>query len=482
MRTIGTALAVLLALAVLAISCSDDTAEAYAVLPLNQLNLATPEATLLTFTERIEAGDMRNAALILDPALLQAAELRAESPIVRGLIAPRYIDAVLTDLESLRPNTKLNIARAEFILTYAAQQGGLPVDLIGGIRGIELLSVDADGAALRGILNATGEPVDALMVQVQDETWRLHQLLVEGGDPDAAPLSGPHDAASTPLENRSTLVDRLPMSTPTETVESLSAAFDNDDWHTFLALLHPDAQEPFLFAYAYSEGDRFLSPVGVESLLPFYDDTSVVFNAPGEMLAARMLEIAATADGLHTSLHIDSIDSVIEADGPNASIGVATVTATAGGEPITIELERTQDTRWRIQSIVGPGGDTTLDPWTAGPRGFEIPLDAELCAGGIVYWACPGTAGAFRNTIDTRTQEMIDELQDQAANGEITADAAASNIAGLFQNAQLTRDFDRLCAQIQGAVFANEAENRNDLTGEWLVENVCPGDPALLPG
>jgi hypothetical protein len=39
-----------------------------------------------------------------------------------------------------------------------------------------------------------------------------------------------------------------------------------------------------------------------------------------------------------------------------------------------------------------------------------------------------------------------------------------------------------VCAQIQGAVFANEAENRNDLTGEWLVENVCRGDPALLLG
>jgi hypothetical protein len=120
-------------------------------------------------TERIETGDMRNAALILDPALLQAAELRAASPILGGLIAALYIAAVLTDLESLRPNTKLNIAKAEFILTHAAQQGGLPVDLIGGIRGIELLSVDADGAVLRGTLDATGEPVDAVMVQVHDE-------------------------------------------------------------------------------------------------------------------------------------------------------------------------------------------------------------------------------------------------------------------------------------------------------------------------
>jgi hypothetical protein len=67
------------------------------------------------------------------------------------------------------------------------------------------------------------------------------------------------------------------------------------------------------------------------------------------------------------------------------------------------------------------------------PRRFEIPLDAELCVGGIAFWACPGTAGAFRNTIDASTQEMIDELEDHAANGEITEDAAASNIAGLFQ-------------------------------------------------
>ncbi|MFT5203798.1 MAG: hypothetical protein ACI9C1_003201 [Candidatus Aldehydirespiratoraceae bacterium] len=286
---------------------------AYAVLPLNQLNLATPEAALRTFTERLEAEDMRNAALILDPAHLQAVELSATSPILGGLIAPRFIDAVLTDLESLRPNTKLNIAKAEFILTYAAQQGGLPVDLIGGILGIERVSVDENGAVLRGTLDATGEPVDAVMVQVQDDTWRLHQLLVEGGDPDAAPLSRPGVAASTPLENRSTLVDRLPMSTPTETVESLSAAFDKDDWHTFLALLHPDAQQPFLFAYAYSEGDRFLSPVGVESLLLFYDDTSVVFNAPAEIRdgeSSRSSARVATPPSVHGLLRCEDSKSL----------------------------------------------------------------------------------------------------------------------------------------------------------------------------
>ena len=77
---------------------------------------------------------------------------------------------------------------------------------------------------------------------------------------------------------------------------------------------------------------------------------------------------------------------------------------------------------------------------------------------------------------------MTDLLEGPAAGGEITVLTAATEIADLMQGVRFDGDFHRLCAQIQGAVFANEVENRNGLAGEWLVENVCPSEPSLLAG
>jgi hypothetical protein len=82
----------------------------YAVVPPSQLDLSTPSAALLTFVDRLAAGDTRNATLILDPAIIRAAEVGELAEVAAGLVAPRYFEAVQADLDDLDWNTQLTTA------------------------------------------------------------------------------------------------------------------------------------------------------------------------------------------------------------------------------------------------------------------------------------------------------------------------------------------------------------------------------------
>ncbi|GEM_PF-3341529 len=114
---------------------------------------------------------------------------------------------------------------------------------MGGIRYIEVLRADSNGTSLRAVLEATGEQVDVVMVEANDHTWRLNQLLVGGGDTGVYPLSG-----------------------------------------TVL--------QAFLF------NERVVTEVGTKALLPLYDNFEFVATLSSELLTVRILEIAAEAGGL----------------------------------------------------------------------------------------------------------------------------------------------------------------------------------------
>lgn len=352
LRHWGTVLfAVSLGAAVLTGCGSDepDTVEATFTMPrtYEQLDLASPEATVDEFISAFVRRDYVTAALILHPDTQRTMAAAIAAGDLSGLVTSGLEAAVVARIAVEQGGDHvLEAGRVfEIAMEEAMANGGFHVDLASGADGLTLRSSDQFTAVVDGILATNGNDVVFELAPTTDGRWRIRSVRLANGLPSQIPFSGTPSVMAPERRIESTDVWRstLPNSDPQELLQTVAALIGSGDHVSLYLLLDTTAQQAVVDRLA-SEPD------------------------PNHGLVASRLDARLDTVGFAVDLAgLGAVPSDIMTTSLQVGPGEAlTFLVPLGDDGLDVTLSRDSTGGWRLRRMVPIGDITAPSPFVIG--------------------------------------------------------------------------------------------------------------------
>lgn len=211
-----------------------------------QFDLGDPAGAVTEFAHAFRRRDFISVALILHPVTQASMTADVAAADFSTWAMPELEPAIRARIELERNGDHhLDTLRVfETAMQEATRNGGLRVDLGGGIEDVRVRTADDFTAVVDAVLSADGAPVVFELGPTADGRWRVRQARLENGIGTELPFSGqpaqvsPVRAVDVATTWRAGLPDHSPM-TLLDTIETL---LDQGDHVSLYLLLDAVAQ------------------------------------------------------------------------------------------------------------------------------------------------------------------------------------------------------------------------------------------------
>lgn len=384
------------------------------------LQLQTPETAIQSFIRSFQGCDFASVYMILSPAAQQHIQNSQLSLSIANILG----DLSTNDLANLEQefNIRLPLDNPEHfpdtlhyfdtLMLTAAQNSLLPFELSGEARilGLQTLESALRESLLEVVTRIDGidEPILFRLVQSPNEKWRIHQIVMPGGQAGNIPWTFP----STPMQKRELCTQiegafprepmgQIDLSLPETTVQEFVQAFQKQDFPTVYWILHYSAQREWLANLSLLQFDRLFAtndPQFVwqtewaQGLMEMeetgqlsHTDASIALlgsigsglgneTSPYLPLVMEQIgnnsylfdQIMLAADDKYL-IDFDKPLTILEkriddsGSGPATAL-VKTILEDSGGFT-TFHLQQSPFGQWRILRVVAPGGNEKNLPW-----------------------------------------------------------------------------------------------------------------------
>jgi hypothetical protein len=165
------------------------------------LELSTPEAAVMTFSEAFRRDDFLSVYLVLAPQAQFAIQQRMGLLQYEYLFQSEFRDEVFEDVtvfsEGLGHGEHIDSGWYLFdqVMLSAKENSALLIDLSGEVKIIDSMTSETNGGDDAVDIIATVERIDEevvfRMVQAPSGRWRVYQVILAGGDEEMVPWAVP---------------------------------------------------------------------------------------------------------------------------------------------------------------------------------------------------------------------------------------------------------------------------------------------------